>query len=444
MEGMFIDAVIYSSIARNLAEGYGSFWTPYFTEAQMATASFQEIPPLGYGIMSYFYRIFGSGIHTERIYTALSFLITAILIVKFWRMIWPTHYKMAWLPVLLWVLSTGVQFAFQNNLMENTQGIFVLGAAMALYRAFKAENRHLYWTVWGGLLIICAFLVKGLPSLFVMVTPLAMAISEKQLYKKAIIQSLALIGVLAVAGVALFLYEPARQSLEIYLFEWTAAQIENSATTENRYFILRVLAENLAIPGILTFVAGLIFSRINSERMQWEPLVTFMVILGIAGSLPFIATFVQRGIYLVPVYPFFALAMASVLRPVIEKTTSKWRRSPILQVSGWVLILFGIAGTIYVWNTPKQDEDIIREVKILDDAFTDRSILITNAELNQKWAFKAYLERYGKIAISDVNEHREKIQYIILPKGTSSERGQRMDQLSDQLQLTDVYMVVQE
>lgn len=29
-KGMFLDGVIYSSIARNLSEGFGSFWSSFF------------------------------------------------------------------------------------------------------------------------------------------------------------------------------------------------------------------------------------------------------------------------------------------------------------------------------------------------------------------------------------------------------------------------------
>lgn len=437
-EGMFMDAVMYSSVGRNLSEGVGSFWFPYFTEAHMAAPSFHENPPLGYGFMALFYSIFGTGTHTEAIFTATSFLITIILIVKFWRMIWPTNYKMAWLPVLLWVVNTGVQWSFQNNMMENIMGIFVLGSAMALYRAFKADIRHLYWTAWAGLLIVCAFLIKGLPSLFVLATPMALAISEGHSYKKAIVQSITLIGVLALAGLAIYIYEPARESLEIYLFERTANRLSDGATTESRYFILRILAENLAIPGILTLIAGLIFTRVNNERMQWEPLITFLAIMGIAGSLPFIATFVQRGFYLVPVYPFFALAFASILRPVIEKTTSKWRRRPVLQISGWVLIVIGLGLTAYMAQYPDRDEDIISDVKTLREEFSPRTVMYTDAGLNQNWRFKAYLERYARIAMSD-RIQPEEAEFAILPKGTRFRDGELLENLSDKLTTVDVY-----
>lgn len=417
-DGMFMDAVMYSAVGRNLSEGLGSLWFPYFTEAHMATPSFHENPPLGYFFMSVFYQIFGSGIHTERIYTGLTFLITAILIVKFWRMIWPTNYKMAWLPVILWVLTTGVQWSFQNSMMENTMGLFVLGAIMAAYRAFKTDQRHLYWSAWAGLLAVGAFMVKGLPGLFVWLTPFAMAMAERGKFLKATKEAFTMVGVAALFGVAFYLYEPARESLDIYLFERTANRLSDGATTESRYFILRVLAENLAIPGILTFITGLIVTRLNSEKMQWDSTITFLVIMGIGGSLPFVATFVQRGFYLVPVYPIFALAFASVLRPVIEATTSRWRRSRYLQLAGWILIVVSLGVTAFMWGTPKRDAEVIADVRYLDDQLEDRITVRTNGSLNTNWIFKAYLERYARIAMSDRQDAQE-AEYAVLPKGHS-------------------------
>ena len=44
--GMFVDGIVYASIARNMAENYGSFWQPYYT-ATVAPV-FSDQPPLGF------------------------------------------------------------------------------------------------------------------------------------------------------------------------------------------------------------------------------------------------------------------------------------------------------------------------------------------------------------------------------------------------------------
>ncbi|KAB2815080.1 ArnT family glycosyltransferase [Phaeocystidibacter marisrubri] len=418
MDGMFMDAVIYSAVGRNLAEGTGTFWFPYFSEAHMASPTFHEHPPLAFGFMALFYKLFGSGIHTERIYTGVTFIITAVLIVKFWRMIWPTHYKMAWLPVLLWVITPLVMWSFRNNMLENTMGLFVLGGTMAAYRGFKADTRHFYWAAWAGLLVVCGFMVKGLPALFVWTTPVAFALAERKNFWKSILQVVIMMVVAGIATFALYMYEPARESLDIYLFERTANRLNSVGTTDNSFTIVKVLLENLIVPFGLTILVGTIFSRINKERLQWSPSISALLFMGLAGSVPFMLTTYQYGHYLVPVIPFFALAFASMLRPIIEKTTSKWRRNVVLQISGWVLIGVGIGISVYTAGKVGRDSDQLHDVRILRDNLESGTILETDAATNSYWSFKAYLERYAHIRLSDRIQSTESA-YQLVPKGAA-------------------------
>jgi hypothetical protein len=43
--GMFVDGVTYASIARNLSQGRGSFWSPFYTAT--IYPQFHEHPPFG-------------------------------------------------------------------------------------------------------------------------------------------------------------------------------------------------------------------------------------------------------------------------------------------------------------------------------------------------------------------------------------------------------------
>lgn len=55
--GLFLDGLIYSSIARNLSESVGSLWKPYYTDTSFPV--FYEHPPFGLYVQSLFFRIFG-------------------------------------------------------------------------------------------------------------------------------------------------------------------------------------------------------------------------------------------------------------------------------------------------------------------------------------------------------------------------------------------------
>jgi len=58
MDGMFMDATQYTAVGKNLAEGLGSFWKPYFTNNfyyETTDFLFNEQPPLGFGIYAVFF-----------------------------------------------------------------------------------------------------------------------------------------------------------------------------------------------------------------------------------------------------------------------------------------------------------------------------------------------------------------------------------------------------
>ena len=64
--GMFVDGVTYASIARNLAEGRGTFWTPFYTDTLYP--QFHQHPALGLWLQSLWFRALGDHLIVERAY----------------------------------------------------------------------------------------------------------------------------------------------------------------------------------------------------------------------------------------------------------------------------------------------------------------------------------------------------------------------------------------
>src|SRR5213592_3115017 len=81
--GMFVDGVTYAAIARNLAEGRGSFWQPFYTAT--VYPAFHEQPPLGMWLESLWFRALGDRPYVERLYAACTAAATAVLIAAIWR-----------------------------------------------------------------------------------------------------------------------------------------------------------------------------------------------------------------------------------------------------------------------------------------------------------------------------------------------------------------------
>src|ERR1700674_775371 len=81
--GMFVDGVTYASVARNLAEGRGSFWSPFYTST--IYPEFHEHLPLGFWLQSLWFRVFGDHLFVERAYSIAAALTTAFVIAWIWR-----------------------------------------------------------------------------------------------------------------------------------------------------------------------------------------------------------------------------------------------------------------------------------------------------------------------------------------------------------------------
>ena len=130
-DGMFMDGVLYTAVAKNQAEGFGSFWYPIFADTwnKHGVHTFHEHPPLVFGIQSLFFKIFGTSIYVERFYSLLSAIITAWLIHINWKALFQNQkhlIKFSWLPILFWIIIPICFWSFQNNMQENTMGIFTL------------------------------------------------------------------------------------------------------------------------------------------------------------------------------------------------------------------------------------------------------------------------------------------------------------------------------
>src|SRR5919198_3091650 len=112
--GMFMDGVVYASIARNMAENYGSFWQPYYTATAYPT--FYEHPPLGFWLQSWAYRLCGDSVYVEAWWgCGVGFLILLGL-GGIWRRLPPPAGAGlgTWVPLLLFTIMPMTSWAFSN------------------------------------------------------------------------------------------------------------------------------------------------------------------------------------------------------------------------------------------------------------------------------------------------------------------------------------------
>ena len=167
-KGMFVDGLWYATIANNLSNGLGTFWQPMLTETM--APEFYSHPPLVFWLQSLFFDVFGHGLFVEKIYATLTFLLTMLMIHKVWREINFDNEKLkklSFVPLILWFLCERTYANFPNNLLECTQGVFILSSILFIFKGIRFNNRksNVLFLI-AGLFLALSFLSKGYTGLF--------------------------------------------------------------------------------------------------------------------------------------------------------------------------------------------------------------------------------------------------------------------------------------
>ncbi|MFI5204263.1 MAG: ArnT family glycosyltransferase [Flavobacteriales bacterium] len=405
-DGMFMDGVQYACVSRNLATGDGTFWFPWLSESweKAGSAYFMEHPPLVYGIQSIFFRIFGDTMYTERIYSLFTLLTTAFLISRIWNLINPTTNKsIGWLSVFLWIITPVCFWSYQNNMQENTMGIFTLLATWFILKGLIASPTNMVWFVLGGLAIFATFLCKGLPGLFPFTAVAFYFICFKTIPKSRVLFYSAVVGLTA-TGVLLaivLLHEPAADSLNFYFYERLGYRISSEPTVESRFYILGRLCSEL-IPMIIVFLLlgwGSL-KNIGSNNKRWA---LFFLLLGLSGSLPLMLTNVQSGFYLVPAFPFFALSVSFLFKERVEKMQmfilNHGDTSNILRLTSSALMLMVLGVSLSVAGQPGREICELQHAGRIAQELGENQTVCTTPDVYFNWSLHFYLLRKYNITL---------------------------------------------
>lgn len=421
-DAMFQDAVLYSSVAHNLSVGHGTFWFPQYSALNLeGIPSFHEQPPLVFWILSLFYKVLGSSIYVERLYTLLMTILHILLIKVLWKEVYQSatsYVKMWWLPVFFWIIIPVCFWSFRNNMIENTMGVFILISVIISIQSIQKEN---FWFGWisSGLFIFLASFSKGVPGLFPIVLPLIWWFVYREIaLSKAIQYAMVLLLVPALIYSVILMFPGPRESLSIYFFDRLIRRVDDMPTTFNRFETARKLfVEMLPVlisVTILMLIKGKqFFQRISETKKEFR----FFLLLGFAGSLPLMLTKVQKGWYMVPSFPFFAIAFASLCLPFVYEWFSGMSAKSIRFVKTMSFML--AAGVLVV--TALQFGKISREEAILTDVYKIGKVVpgfttmsVPKEQYDQyNFILQGFLVRHFFISISP----EKNLPYFLAEKG---------------------------
>jgi hypothetical protein len=414
-EGMFLDGVTYSAVSKNLSHGIGSFWNPAYT--QTLYPHFFEHPPLVFGIQSLFFRFLGDGFYTERVYSFLMAIITAVGIVLCWRILinknGDEYYS--WLPVLLWITIPTVFWAYKNNLLENSLSVFTTFSIYFIIRALI--HKRFIWLITGAILILMAFFSKGLVGLFPLsaVVIYWFAIDRKNKANIFLYSIILIFLPLLILYLIVSFVPEAKTNLSSYFHQQLIPALNNKreVTANSHFYILAKLLIELAFP-VLLLLLFIVRNRIRKNRIlqsQLNPSLFFLLI-GVAASFPLVISLKQRSFYLIPSIPFYILAISGILLPYLKNLLEKlsfhfltWiKRISVLIIIISLIVSFFMAGKY------SRDKERIKDIYNISKSVPDGTIFHSSRELWYDWQLVAYMNRIGCYSLDCDNER----DYLLL------------------------------
>lgn len=404
--GLFLDGLIYASVARNMAEGIGSFWTPYYAGPDF----FFSHPPLMFGLQAAFFKVFGPFFGTEKIYNFVVWLATLLLLRSCWKSIniSDRFRSFWWLPVLFWGFMPSVLWAYPNNILDSTVAVFVLAAILVLYRTQGKDQNYLSIFL-AAILIFCASFTKGLSGLFPLAVPiLYVVVYGNGKFLGAVLQTLFLLLVIVAIYFILWQYPQPKKYLSTYV-DW---QVIGSLSGKNdvtgsalgRFDIILMLLTEIAIMmgiGLLIYILSKILKTGRAALPVRLKHFWFFILTGLSASLPFMVSFKVRSFYLVPALPYFAIAGGILIYPFLAPITERYTLSRTY--SKGLNILFTLAAvTALVLMYMKagsigRDHEMIEDVRTISQHIPAKERIIAGPGLKSDYEFMAYLQRYKQI-----------------------------------------------
>ncbi len=403
MDGMFMDGLLYTCVAKNLSEGLGTFWKPHYSATYLSF--FDQQPPLGFAIQSIAFKIFGTSIYTARIYSFLTLCAGAFLITKIWSILFKNEEgvrKTSWLPVLLWIIIPVCSWAYSNNMLECTMVVFDLLAVLFLIKF--TEKNFLPHLLLAGIFIFLASLTKGFQGLF----PLAALFFHwiayrKHPFLKMVLNSAMLVAVPALIYLLVFQIGEAREGLSTYLNRRVWNSIASVATVESRFYLAGRLFTELLAPALLSGLAVILLKRKTGPEKKYPAHFIFFLLIGLSASLPLMITLEQRGFYLATSFPFFAIAIAALAAPyisgAIEKINTEGRSSRIFNILSVVLLCGAVLFSAFQIGKAKRNKTMLHDIYLIGEEIPKGSIASATPALWHDWEFQEYFVRHFYISL---------------------------------------------
>lgn len=421
---MFFDGLIYASISRNMAEGIGSFWSPYYT--QFFLNPFYEHPPLVFWLQSFAFRLFGDHRLVEFFWGTLC----AFLIIFFTYKIYllsnqkKTNKQLvsssSWFAIFLFTTIPTISWTFSNNILENTMAVFTTCSVWLMFYAFVTDKRVYLFNFIAGVCITLAFLSKGLTGLFPLAVPLILFFAYKKKFNKDFKQIILKPYLAITVSMSLFVvvfYFFKRQESASYFFYYFNNQVVKSLSGQREdirymYLVYRFLGE-LIVP---LFIAVFLYFILKWTKKYLKPVkqenkfFVAMLLVAIAASFPTFISPKQRIWYLFASWPFYSLAIAYYFRNTALSLNKIFERKILKKATilfSWLLIIISMFLVLFCSGTKfKRLHEFYDDLISQKVSFTGKQVVLSACpkSLVESWEVLAFMQRYYKASFTPEDE----------------------------------------
>jgi 4-amino-4-deoxy-L-arabinose transferase-like glycosyltransferase len=410
-DGVFMDGMLYISVSKNLADGMGTFWEPHFSKTVMTV--FREQPPLYFGMLAIFFKVFGSSMYVERLYCFICFVLTLIYIHKIWKAIFYKEEgiaKNSWLPVLFFASIPVCFWAYANHVEETVMTLFATMSVYYLSKALFKNERLVFNILLAGICVFLSSLTKGIQGMFPMGGVFLYWLVKKDFtFKKNVIYSTLLVATpFLIYGLFILANPHIFEVIKLYLENRLGIAFKGTMhnTTDNRFEIMiRLFTELIPMLGLMLIIF-LVHKKSNPNSTVsrvYKTETLWFLLIGFSGSVPLMSTLEQRGFYLLTSLPFFALAGAALIaNPISQLVESIKTSNNTFKYTKWAMTIILICSTAYTLSCmgkAKRDKEMLHDVYALGTVIPRGEKLGIPLQMWEKWNFQTYMVRFNYISL---------------------------------------------
>jgi hypothetical protein len=149
---------------------------------------------------------------------------------------------------------------------------------------------------------------------------------------------------------------------------------------------------------------------------------------------------VQKGFYLVPSLPYFAIGLSIFIAPKISyfKTmnTSKKNANRFFLLFSVVLIAFSIGFSLMQIGKTQRDREMLHDVHAIGNAIPGKSAITVNQDIATASVLECYFIRYYDISLY-IDEPKE---YLMVKKTIDHEVHPEFEKLKIETKIYDLYV----